>query len=208
MKKRILILIVAFMFCLTACDQGADDPPKEPDGQIEEEKDPADDDNDISGDMSGDNKGGEPSGDLNGEEDDDDQQKGDNEAPAETVKIQVYCSNDDATAFVTNEAEIDSLTPEKVLGALIGQNVVPGDVQILNFEQTETDGMKSILIDFNGAFATYVSSMGSAGEYYAMGSVCNTFLDAFGCEQIKITVENATLETGHTDYPRYMTMYQ
>ena len=50
--------------------------------------------------------------------------------------------------------------------------------------------------------------MGSTGEYYIIGSVCNTFLDAYGCEKIKITVENATLETGHAEFSGYLTRYQ
>ena len=40
MKKRILILVLAGMFCLTACNQGADNPPEEPKTQEEEKKEP------------------------------------------------------------------------------------------------------------------------------------------------------------------------
>ena len=39
-------------------------------------------------------------------------------------------------------------------------------------------------------------------------SVVNTFLDAYGCEKIKITVEGNTLESGHAEYPRYMNRFE
>lgn len=202
MKKRILILILAGMFCLTACNQGTDQPPEEP-KQQEEKKEPEEEKKDEIG--SEEEESGDP--DLNDDQDDEDGQNEEDETPAETVKIHVFCSNDDATAFVSKEAEIPSLTPENVLAALASQAGVPTDIQILHFEQTQVDGVNAVLIDFNSAFASYISSMGSTGEYYAIGSVCNTFLDAYGCEKIKITVENATLESGHTDYPGYMSMY-
>ena len=202
MKKRILILFLAGMFCLTACNQGADNPPKEPKTQEEEKKEPIEEKKDES------DQKDEASGDLDSGDSQERQNEEEDETPAKTVKIKVYNSNDDATAFVSEEAEIDSLTPENVLEALVEQEVVPADVQVLNFEQSVADGVNTIQIDFNSAFASYVSSMGSTGEYYIIGSVCNTFLDAYGCEKIKITVENATLETGHAEFPGYLTRYQ
>lgn len=202
MKKRILILVLAGMFCLTACNQGADNPPEEPKTQEEEKKEPIEEKKDES------DQKDEASGDLDSGDSQERQNEEEDETPAKTVKIKVYNSNDDATAFVSEEAEIDSLTPENVLEALVEQEVVPADVQVLNFEQSVADGVNAIQIDFNSAFASYVSSMGSTGEYYIIGSVCNTFLDAYGCEKIKITVENATLETGHGEFPGYLTRYQ
>ena len=66
------------------------------------------------------------------------------------------------------------------------------------------DGIESIVIDFNMAFSELISSMGSAGEYYILGSVCNTYLDVYESEQIKITVEGEILSTGHAEYDNYM----
>lgn len=42
------------------------------------------------------------------------------------------------------------------------------------------------------------------GEYATLGNVCNTFLDAYACEKIQITVEGNTLETSHTEYHGYL----
>jgi len=63
-------------------------------------------------------------------------------------------------------------------------------------------------VDFNEAFGAYVCSMGTTGEYYTIGSIVNTFLDVYGCEKVKITVEGNTLETGHAEYPGYMNRFE
>ena len=118
-----------------------------------------------------------------------------------------YYSNDDATAFTSEEVQINSLSPEEVLNALIEKGAIAADVEILSFETTTVDGKSTILLDFNDAFASYISSMGSTGEYFVMGSICNTFLDAYDCEQIQVTVDGDTLSTGHAEYPGYMTTF-
>lgn len=124
------------------------------------------------------------------------------------VSFKVYYSNDDATAFISEDVQIEALTPENVLQTLIAKGAVAGDVQVLDLETVTVDGKASLELDMNQAFAAYVSNMGTAGEYYVVGSVCNTFLDAYDCEQIKITVEGKTLTTGHAEYPGYMTVFE
>lgn len=126
----------------------------------------------------------------------------------EPMTIVTYFSNDDATAFISEEVQIDALTPEEVLNALISKGAVAADVQILAFNTVTVDDKPTIEIDFNSAFATFVTNMGSTGEYFAIGSICNTFLNAYDCEQIKITVEGQTLTTGHAEYPGYMTTFE
>lgn len=68
--------------------------------------------------------------------------------------------------------------------------------------------MKALDLDLNQAFGNALGSMGTAGEYMTLGSLCNTFLDAYGCEKIQITVEGNTLETGHTEYPGYLNKFE
>ena len=197
MKKRILILILAGLFCLTACEQSQDNPPTEPVSQDEQEK-PEDDNmnEDEEDDQDGEPQEEKPDKDR-------EENQGTDQNTEGTTKITIYSCNEDATAFATSEVELDSLTPQAVLDALFVQGAVSADVKINSLEKSTVDGEDTILIDFNSAFASYVSSMGSAGEYYAVGSVCNTFLDAYFCDQIKITVDGATLETGHMEYSGY-----
>jgi Sporulation and spore germination. len=197
MKKRILIMILAGLFCLTACEQSQDNPPTEPVTQDEQEK-PEDDNmnEDEEDDQDGEPQEEKPDKDR-------EENQGTDQNTEGTTKITIYSCNEDATAFATSEVELDSLTPQAVLDALFVQGAVSADVKINSLEKSTVDGEDTILIDFNSAFASYVSSMGSAGEYYAVGSVCNTFLDAYFCDQIKITVDGATLETGHMEYSGY-----
>lgn len=204
MKKRILILLLAGMFCLAGCDQNTENPPQEPvtqDGEDTDDKKDPEEDGEDEDEQEQEQKDGQKSGDSSTEDTEEEQK------PAESVKINVYSSNDDATAFQSTEAAITSLSPEAVLQALADQGIIAADVKVNSLEQSTVDGISTLLVDFNGAFASYVSGMGSTGEYYAIGGICNTFLDAYGCEQIKITVDGATLETGHTDYPGYMGMF-
>lgn len=197
MKKRILIMILAGLFCLTACEQSQDNPPTEPVSQDEQEK-PEDDNmnEDEEDDQDGEPQEEKPDKDR-------EENQGTDQNTEGTTKITIYSCNEDATAFATSEVELDSLTPQAVLDALFVQGAVSADVKINSLEKSTVDGEDTILIDFNSAFASYVSSMGSAGEYYAVGSVCNTFLDAYFCDQIKITVDGAILETGHMEYSGY-----
>ena len=91
---------------------------------------------------------------------------------------------------------------------LIAKGVVPGDVQVLSCTEMQENGVNSLKLDLNQSFGTFLQSMGTAGEYVALGGVCNTFLDAYGCDQIQITVEGETLATGHAEYPGYLTKFE
>ena len=119
------------------------------------------------------------------------------------VSFSLDSSNDDATGLVQETVEVAALTPENVLAVLIERGGLQGDIRILGFEQAEDNGTRVLNIDFSQEFGTYVGSMGTAGEWTIMGSVCNTFLNAYGCEKVKITVEGGVLTTGHKEYKGY-----
>lgn len=127
---------------------------------------------------------------------------------AEQKEITIYMTNEDATAFDRKKAEIDQITPEEVLNELIVNDVLAEEIEILDFLAFEDGGETVIEIDFNDIFSEYLLKQGSTGEYYCLGSVCNTFLDAYDCELIKITVEGEELATGHNVYPNYMGRFE
>lgn len=124
------------------------------------------------------------------------------------VSFTLYNSNDDATALVQETVQVDELTHDNVLAVLIEHGVLQGDIRILGFDKTEDNGAKVLNIDFSQEFGSYLGSMGTAGERMIMGSVCNTFLNAYGCEKVKITVEGGVLETGHKEYAGYNGYYE
>lgn len=118
--------------------------------------------------------------------------------------VTIYSPNEMADGFVTEDVQTTDVTESWVVEQLIAQGVIPGNVQALSCAETQEDGVKSLNLDLNQAFADFLQSLGSTGEYMVVGSVCNTFLDAYGCSQMRITVEGNTLATGHAEYPGYM----
>ena len=199
MKKRIIVLMLTgIILSVSACSNSAGTDSSQSDNQKteqqEDDKDKADQSDENKADQS------EPDSDKKTEDTDSNEDK--------SVEIQLYVSNDDATEFVSESVKIDELTPENIVNALVQKSVLPSDIQVLKCEEQIVDGVKSLDVDFNEAFGAYVCSMGTTGEYYTIGSVVNTFSDAYGCEQIKITVEGNTLETGHAEYPGYMNRFE
>ena len=138
----------------------------------------------------------------------DDKQGGDDQQTSDEaqtgVNIKVYCSNADASGFESEEVSIQSLSSDEVLKALVGKGVLPVDVSLLSFKEFEKDGEKALDLDFSEEFYSYIKTLGSSSEYYIVGSVCNTFLDAYGCDKVHITVDGEVLATGHAEYPGYM----
>ena len=199
MKKRIIVLMLTgIILSVSACSNSAGTDSSQSDNQKteqqEDDKDKADQSDENKADQS------EPDSDKKTEDTDSNEDK--------SVEIQLYVSNDDATEFVSESVKIDELTPENIVNALVQKSVLPSDIQVLKCEEQIVDGVKSLDVDFNEAFGAYVCSMGTTGEYYTIGSIVNTFLDADGCEKVKITVEGNTLETGHAEYPGYMNRFE
>ena len=199
MKKRIIIFILTgIILTMSACSNSTSTNSSQADNQKIEQQE--NDKNNV--DQKEENKE-EQSG-----ENSDEQSENTISNEDKSVEIKVYVSNDDATAFVSDSVKIDELTPENIVNALVQKSVLSSDVRVLKCEEQTVDGVKSLDVDFNEAFGAYVCSMGTTGEYYTIGSIVNTFLDAYGCEKIKITVEGNTLESGHAEYPGYMNCFE
>ena len=192
MKSKLItaILLLAMAFSLTACGKSSDG------GQTSS----------VNSDTQTEEQGADEkeAEELDAEK----EQTPAQEPAAEMATITVYYSNADATAFGSSEVSIPSLSPEAVLGALVSQGALTADVAENSFTVNTVDGKASIELDLNSAFATYVSNMGSTGEYYTVGALVNTFLDAYECEQIRITVDEEVLSTGHAEYPGYLARFE
>lgn len=110
--------------------------------------------------------------------------------------INIYKSNANADGFDTETVTLDALTPENIMTALADAGVVSSDVTVLDFKQEED----KITLDLSKTFEEYVGQMGTAGEYATVGSVVNTYLDAYDAETISLLVEGGTWSTGHAEY--------
>ena len=102
---------------------------------------------------------------------------------AQKVSVCIYYSNADASGFESKEIEIDSLSPDNLIGELALVNVVSYDTKVLDFSKSG----KNLTLDLSGDFSNYINMMGTAGEYIVMGSLVNTFLDAYDADDILIT---------------------
>ena len=201
MKRKIfIVLLTGVLLSVSACSNSSSTDASQSDNQQNEQQE------------SDSNNGKNENKDEENKDDQviDDSNKNDNQAAQEetAAKITVYMSNDDATEFVAESVKIDELTPENIVNVLVQKSALSSDIQVLKCEEQTVDGVKSLEVDFNEAFGAYVCSMGTTGEYYTIGSVVNTFLDAYGCEKVKIIVEGNALETGHAEYPGYMNRFE
>ena len=130
------------------------------------------------------------------------------ETAVSSKTVTIYSPNEMADGFVTEDVQTADVTESWVVEQLIAKGVIPGNVQALFCAETQEGGVKSLDLDLNQAFSDFLQSLGSTGEYMVVGSVCNTFLDAYDCSQIRITVEGNSLATGHEEYPGYMSKFE
>lgn len=122
--------------------------------------------------------------------------------------VTIYSGNANADGYNKEEVSVDSLTPEVLLNQLIVKGVVPADVKVQKFEQKDMQGTAVLDLDLSQSFGTYVNGLGTSGEQMAIGSLCNTYLDAYQAAGIRITVNGGALESGHAEYPGYLTHFE
>ena len=118
------------------------------------------------------------------------------QAQPAAVTLAVYFSNENADGLVHSEAQVEQINEAVIVEQLIMKDVLPQDAAVNSLTQNE----KQLSIDFNTAFQTRLFSLGTAGESLLIQSVVNTFLEAYGAESVVLTVNGATLESGHAVY--------
>lgn len=199
MRSKVLagILCLILALSLSACSGNADDDKKSSDVSSKQTEKTATADSDASNEKE----------DAQQETENDSAEDQPVENAGSALTILVYYSNADATAFESADVSIESLSPDSVLKGLVSQGALTADVAVNTFTIDKVDQKKSIELDLNKAFSSYISNMGSTGEYYTVGALVNTFLDAYKCDQIKITIDGGDLSTGHAEYPGYLTKF-
>lgn len=122
------------------------------------------------------------------------------------ITIRIYHGDDMAENICVNTALTEEITPEILIMNLVSYQVLPDTVTVESFsEETGTD--KRLLLDLSSDFGSWLSSMGTSGEMIVMGSLVNTFLDAYDASAMKVTVEGQVLETGHQIYDGWLELY-
>lgn len=125
------------------------------------------------------------------------------EVQPESTTVELFVGNDNADGFNTETVEIEEITADALIKALVDKSAIASDVAVCNF----VDNGNSLALDLNMAFQNDLNMSGTAGEYIKLGAVVNTFLAAFEAQEITLTVEGAVIETGHNVYEDAFTMF-
>ncbi|MBO4938808.1 MAG: GerMN domain-containing protein [Oscillospiraceae bacterium] len=121
------------------------------------------------------------------------------------VTITIYQGNDNADGFVTKQVQVEEVNMNVLVDELIKANVLTEDVSIGSMQFDGT----CLNLSFSPSFGELICSMGTTGEYIIIGSVVNTFLDAYpGYESVFITIGHSILESGHHVYDSPMTRFE
>lgn len=118
----------------------------------------------------------------------------------------IYYSNGQADGLEAETVEAEDITPEFIVGHLAKHNIVSIGTKINRFDAVMEEGKYVLNLDLSKAFGEYIRTMSSSGEAVIMAAVTNTFLEAYGADAIRLTVEGQTLETGHRVYDELLTI--
>lgn len=78
---------------------------------------------------------------------------------------------------------------------LQNKGVLTADCKLLNLSVNECE--KKMNLDFNKATGDRIRNMGTTGETEIIGCIINTYLEAYGCDKIRITEEGKDFQTSH-----------
>ena len=127
------------------------------------------------------------------------------------ISIRIYHSDDMAENICFNTTMTRGVTPEILVMNLAAYGMLPDAVTVQDFSiETEVEKETTetrLQLDLSADFADYLSSMGTSGEMMVMGSLVNTFLDAYDASMMKVTAGGELLETGHQIYDSWLELY-
>lgn len=122
------------------------------------------------------------------------------EETKEQKEVTIYYGNGASDMLSSEKAAMEQVTAEKLIEALLKHNIVSLGTKVNSFEEEETDGVKTLKLDLSKTFRDYLKTMTREGEKIIISSVAATFLEAYGAEEIVITVDGKALETEHASY--------
>lgn len=131
------------------------------------------------------------------------EEKNENTSVSETTaKMKIYFADSGSGEIISKEVDVEKVTPELIWENLQNEGVISSECALNQYTLYEEE--KLIDIDVNGTFGNYIRSMGTTGENIVLTSITRSYLENFGYEGIKITVDGQVLETGHAILDGYM----
>ena len=115
-------------------------------------------------------------------------------------QLTLYLPNENADGWNVTKNQIEQVTPDIIIGQLVGAGAIPDSVTVVSFGEDQGDNGLILKLDLSSNFAEGLLNMGTAGEYLTMGSVVNSFLDTYQADGIEITAGGNVIETGHTSF--------
>ncbi len=112
---------------------------------------------------------------------------------------------EDCIKFLTKTIETDShILSQSIIEELKKNEILDEEIKLMSFDKTEN----SVTLNFSEEFLTQLCRQGTSGEYYMIGSVVNTFLDAYDVTKVTILVNNDAFESGHVFYNTPLGRYE
>lgn len=119
--------------------------------------------------------------------------------------VEIYYGDSNAEHLTSEIVEEEEVTPELLVNKLVEHQILSSGTKVNSFKETDSkDNGKQLEVDFSMEFQDALFSQGTSGEFIMLGSVVNTFLDAYDADSMLITVEGNTLESGHCIYEKPM----
>lgn len=130
-------------------------------------------------------------------------ENGGHEEVPEKISLNIYVVNPDDGTLMTEIKECEKVNEVVIWDFLKETGIIPEESKVLSLNKEEN----KLVLDVDNVFGERLRSQGTAGEQEILGCVANTFLDAYGCEGIKITEEGQVLLSGHAEYADYFTKF-
>ena len=115
-------------------------------------------------------------------------------------QLTLYLPNENADGWNVTKNQIEQVTPDIIIGQLVGAGAIPDSVTVVSFGEDQGENGLILKLDLSSNFVEGLLNMGTAGEYLTMGAVVNSFLDSYQADGIEITAGGNVIETGHTSF--------
>lgn len=123
------------------------------------------------------------------------------------IPIRIYHSGDNGENLCVSMARTEEITPDILLLNLSFYHMVPDTMTVRDFGQKKQEGGLLLTLDLTEDYEKYLSALDEPEEMLSIGSVVNTFLDAYEGTSILITVDGEALDTGRSVYPAALERY-
>lgn len=121
-------------------------------------------------------------------------------AESQEEQLTLYLPNENADGWNVTKNQIEQVTPDIIIGQLVGAGAIPDSVTVVSFGEDQGENGLILKLDLSSNFVEGLLNMGTAGEYLTMGAVVNSFLDTYQADGIEITAGGNVIETGYTSF--------